>query len=194
MQDLAPNVFYTPPVDTFKVGIEKIKPASSIGGPATVWSIVPAPPAGISFNIVNGEFSGTATSVSLAQYYMVIAAGPYGADTAYVNLAVVSPVGIQPSAFTFKVSGDEKPYAFKLPAGIEGTEQVTMRIVDMWGRTVWDKTVRPDATEAALEVTWNGRSSNGRLASAGIYVVRVTVLNEGKAVNYTRKSVTLRPR
>jgi hypothetical protein len=50
------------------------------------------------------------------------------------------------------------------------------------------------AKDKLTEVSWNGKSANGRLASAGMYIVRISVPNAGKTTNIIRKSVTLRPR
>jgi hypothetical protein len=103
-----------------------------------------------------------------------------------------APVAIRPDAFVIRVNGQERPYAFQLPAGTT-TERLTLSILDAWGRTVWQNTVRP-SRDKLTEVAWNGRSANGRLASAGMYIVRISVLNSGVTTHSVRKSVTLKPR
>jgi hypothetical protein len=113
--------------------------------------------------------------------------------TTSANAQVIPPISIVPGAFVFRVTGAEKPYTFQLPAGATQTEQVTMSISDIWGRTIWTKSIFPARDEKARELVWNGRTHNGRQASAGMYVVRIAVRNTGETTNYVRRAVTLKP-
>jgi hypothetical protein len=99
---------------------------------------------------------------------------------------------VLPGDFVIRVNGQEQPYAFQLPAGTT-TERMTLSILDAWGRTIWAKSVSP-AQDKAIEVSWNGRSAKGSLVSAGMYIVRLSVLNSGTTTHYVRKAVTLKPR
>jgi hypothetical protein len=113
--------------------------------------------------------------------------------TTSANAQVNRPVGILPGAFVFQATGAERPYTFVLPAGASGTEQVTMSISDVWGRTLWTKSIHPSADAKAREVVWNGRTATGRVASAGMYVVRIAVKDNGTTTHYVRKAVSLKP-
>jgi hypothetical protein len=195
VQDLTPIINYAALVDSFTTGTVAAKNAQSTGGTVTAWSISPTLPAGLVFSTSTGGISGTPTTASAAANYTVIGTNAYGADTVVLNLKVKQGVSILPGAYTFRVSGAEKPYTFILPAGISGTEQVTMRITDMYGRTIWSRAVRPDASSTvASEVTWNGKTATGLTASAGMYIVRVSVLNGGKNIDYVQKTVSLKAR
>lgn len=44
-----------------------------------------------------------------------------------------------------------------------------------------------------LELTWDGKSANGRSVSAGMYVVRISTVSGGKSTEFTRKAVTIKP-
>jgi len=155
-------------------------------------------------SLTNGGTIGGATTASLTitgltvadtgSYTVVITRTLNGTTTTTTSNAsvLVKPTAIMPDAFVIRVNGEDRPYAFQLPQGTS-TERLTLSIVDAWGRTIWSKSVNP-AKDKLTEVAWNGRSANGRVASAGMYVVRISVLNQGKTTNYTRRSVTLRPR
>jgi len=47
--------------------------------------------------------------------------------------------------------------------------EVRVSILDMWGRTVWNRTVSGDIGQ----VTWNGNSNQGSAAPVGMYVLRL---------------------
>jgi hypothetical protein len=148
---------------------------------------------------ISGATSASLTLTALAAadsgvYTVVITRSLNGTITTTTSAqsVLVRPVSIMPDAFVIHVNGQEKPYAFQLPAGTM-TERLTLSIIDAWGRTIWAQTVNP-VKDKLTEVAWNGRSANGRTASAGMYIVRISVLNDGHTTNYIRKSVTLKPR
>jgi hypothetical protein len=159
-------------------------------------------------NLTNtGNISGATTASLLITnpaspadtgHYSVVITRTLNATTTTVtsnvnNGVVLPPVSIMPGSFVFRVTGAERPYTFRLPAGASETEQVTMSISDIWGRTIWTKSIYPSRDAKAREVVWNGRTATGRQASAGMYVVRVAVKNNGETTNYVRKAVTLKP-
>ena len=188
-----PVIAYAGSPKTFTIGTNDSLVVTSTGGAVASFSVSPALPAGLTLNTTTGRISGTATAAVAAANYTVTATNASGTATAIVNITV-APVSLVPGAYTFRVSGVEKPYTFQIPAGLTTTELVTMRITDVWGRTVWTKSVRPNEIRGASEVVWNGRTTTGMLASAGMYVVRVTVLTDGKTTQYIQKSVTLKSR
>jgi hypothetical protein len=117
-----------------------------------------------------------------------------GAPSAAVTFTTPPPVAIAPGSFVFRVDASGKPDTFAIPRGaMANTDRLTMSIRDIWGRTVWQRTIHPAESKVG-EITWNGRNSSGRQASAGIYVVNVTVTVGEQVSTYTRKGVTLRPR
>jgi hypothetical protein len=156
----------------------------------------PPLPAGLVLNPTTCVISGTPGTATPMQQYSITATNSTGSSTSMLNLTVIPrTVAIDPGAFVFQVSGADKPYTFRLPTGFAvQTEKVTLDIVDAWGRKMWSKSIRPAETTIG-EVSWDGRSSNGRLASAGMYVVRISVVNgNGTTTHIVRKSVTLKPR
>jgi mono/diheme cytochrome c family protein len=105
-----------------------------------------------------------------------------------------TPVGLLGDSRVFRFNGEERPYTFTIPAG--AGDQVTMRITDLYGRTVWHATVGSDATatassdrSAAREITWNGRASNGMRVSAGLYIVHIILTENGARTTHIRKTV-----
>jgi flagellar hook assembly protein FlgD len=75
---------------------------------------------------------------------------------------------------------------------IATTEKVTLSISNIQGRTVWSKSLNPVVGQN--EVTWNGKASNGTAASAGTYMVRVSLVDkQGKVTNVDRKTISIRP-
>lgn len=100
----------------------------------------------------------------------------------------VTPVGLA-GAFAIQVTGAVKPYTFALTEeAMKSTSALTMSITDIHGRTVWSKTVNP-SKDRAREVTWNGVSSSGRAVAAGVYMVRVSAVNDGKTSEIVRPTV-----
>ncbi len=107
---------------------------------------------------------------------------------------LVPPVSLAPGAFVIRVDNRTEPFTFRLPAGsMETTERLTLSISDVYGRTIWSSTVNPSRDEIR-ELTWNGKTKSGRPASAGIYVVRISVRGDGNTTHHARRAVTLKPR
>jgi len=187
------NLAYAPDSMTFTKDSLSAPWTPTVTGTVTTWSISPALPAGLVLNPSTGAIAGTPTQTEGSTgSYTVTAANSTGSTTQVIKITISVPVAILPDAFVIRVNGQDRPYAFQLPAGTT-TERLTLSIVDAWGRTIWAQTVNP-VRDRVREVSWNGRSANGRIASAGMYIVRISVLNGGQTTNYTRRSVTLRPR
>lgn len=126
-----------------------------------------------------------------ARAYNALGGGPLSG----VSVSVVAPstgTAIQPGSFVVRMAGDSKPFTFVLPASdVASTDEMTMAVSDVWGRTVWSKTVQP--ARHGRELTWNGKASNGRAVSAGMYVVRVSLLSGGKKVELSEKTISIKP-
>lgn len=165
----------------------------AVTGMISSWAIDPPLPAGLAFNVVSGTISGTPTTAIPLMSYTVTASNVAGEATTVVKIGVLEPVSIRPEAFVFRIHGRADPYTFRIPRGAAATtEQLTLSIADMWGRTVWTRTVSPK--DGPGEITWNGRTTTGRPAAAGMYVVRVSARNQGETSRYVRKTVTLKPK
>ena len=72
-------------------------------------------------------------------------------------------------ALGFQAAGSS--LILRLPE-FSGKAQIS--IVDLWGRTVWDKTVGPETRE----VTWN-RNARGQSLLPGVYIARLLILESG---------------
>lgn len=103
------------------------------------------------------------------------------------------PVGLR-GALVIQLAGNRNPFVFRLPANLsENTESLTLSIVDTYGRTVWSRTVNPSRDNVS-RISWNGKTSTGMQASAGMYVVRARYTERGQTVQHDLKGVTLSPR
>ncbi len=169
--------------------------AATVTGTVDTFTVVPALPAGLSLNPATGAITGTPTAVSQASNYTVVAHNASGTATAVLSIAVTAPVSsIRPSGFAIRVDGAAHPYTFAIaPEAAASTDAMTLTILDPWGRTVWQKTVHP-SRDGVREVTWNGMSSAGRHAAAGMYFVRATTVSEGNDAKMLERMISLKPR
>jgi hypothetical protein len=104
----------------------------------------------------------------------------------------VTPVGIAPGSFAIQLTGSSRPFVFTLtPKAAASTEALTMSISDVYGRTVWSRTVNP-SKDGAREVRWDGKSSTGRAVSAGVYMVRVSAAGVGTTSSLIRPAAAIR--
>jgi hypothetical protein len=149
-----------------------------------------------SLTISNATIADSGTTAGGSAYNVAVTRTLNGTvtTTTSTKAQVVNTLAVPQGSFVFRVTGAEQPYTFRLPAGMSGVEEVTMSISDIWGRTIWIRSIFPVRDEKARELAWNGRTTNGRQASAGMYVVRIAVKNNGTTTDYVRKSVTLKPR
>jgi len=58
----------------------------------------------------------------------------------------------------------------------EITGDVRVSILDIWGRTLWNRTVSGNIGQ----LSWNGNSNYGASTPAGVYILRLTLLNDDK--------------
>jgi hypothetical protein len=158
-------------------------------------------------NLVNGgKISGAtsaaltltgATAVDSGSYNVVVTRTLTATTTTTTSNSAVlttTPVGIASGSFVIRVGHSATPFTFQLPQGSAGfSGRMTMSISDASGRTVWSRHIN-SASDKTGEVTWNGMTTSGRQASAGMYVVRVSVSQDGTTTHYTNKAVTLKPR
>jgi hypothetical protein len=87
---LAPNITISPSTYSFykDIAITSITPRNS-GSPATLWSISPSLPAGLSLNQTTGSISGTPSATSSSTSYTVTATNTTGSSTATFSMAVI---------------------------------------------------------------------------------------------------------
>ncbi len=99
------------------------------------------------------------------------------------TIVSVSPMAASGLAQGFSVKVAGQGVMFRMPAAHEGKAVITL--VDTWGRTVWSGAFAPGATHLA----WNGTVKGGMVANSGLYVARLTLMNnQGKTVQvYDRK-------
>src|SRR5690606_21383528 len=72
----------------------------------------------------------------------------------------------------------------------EAAARAKLAIVDMQGRVVWSRNVNPGA--GMTQVFWNGASNKGQEVGAGVYVVRMSLLDDaGKTTHRLDKKVPL---
>jgi hypothetical protein len=84
-------------------------------------------------------------------------------------------------ALNFKAMG--KGLLFQVRG--EASAKVRIAVIDMFGRTVWNRTETVGA--GMKQIVWNGHANNGEGIGSGIYVVRMNLLD---AKGLTEKSLT----
>ncbi|MDO3625747.1 putative Ig domain-containing protein [Mucilaginibacter sp. BT774] len=84
-----PAISYTPSANIYVINtaITNWSPANT-GGAATSWSITPALPAGLSFDITTGTISGTPTALSTITTYTITATNGGGSSSATIKITV----------------------------------------------------------------------------------------------------------
>ncbi len=128
-----------------------------------------------------------------ASYTFVVRAsnGVGGGALSDPSAPVNAPTPILGSgSLMFNVGRFTRSYTFELPENVAGsTERLTMVILDVKGKAVWSKSIVP--SETGRSITWNGTSSAGTPASAGIYFVRVATLSPSGKVEAVQGGVRL---
>jgi hypothetical protein len=167
-------------------------PASNGGQVITDYYVTSAPGGFQCYSppISNPTCTVTGLTYNTAYTFTVVAANSVGNSAASAPSNTVTPVGLLTGPFAIQVSGAAKPFVFTLTSeGINSTEALTMTISDIYGRTVWSKTVNPKA-DKIRELRWNAKTNTGRAVSAGTYLVRVTASRGGQTSDFIRKAVS----
>jgi len=186
--DTAPSIFYKL-ASIVAVKNAPIIPdtAISIGGSVSSFtmSLSTPLPAGLSLNSGTGIISGTPTTAAGASNDTVIAMGPGGTGKAVVSVTVNSVVAIL-DPYVVRLPG-LNAFSFRVP---EGSLSVRIMVQDIRGKTVWS---REQAVGKNNLVSWDGGDSNGQSVPAGIYVVRLKLLDAEHNASEVRQVDALVP-
>ncbi|HLU70349.1 MAG TPA: FlgD immunoglobulin-like domain containing protein, partial [Fibrobacteria bacterium] len=92
----------------------------------------------------------------------------------------------------FRAGGFSGGRTFVLdPGEVAGTTALTLAVHDVGGREIWSRTVAP-ARDGVRTVTWDGHRTAGGPAPAGVYLLRVKAVRDGKTVSLSERAVSIR--
>lgn len=167
---------------------------ATVTGDVDTFYVVPPLPEGLALNPANGEITGTPVAPAFQSNYTVVAENEGGSSVRVLTITVETPpTSLRPGSRALRVSGTPRNYTFTIaPELASVTESLTLSISDIWGRTVWSKTVDP-SRDGQRELAWNGKLSNGRRAAAGMYILQAKAVSGGKPVNALERMVSLKP-
>jgi hypothetical protein len=133
----------------------------------------------------------TGLTVGTSYTFQVRAINAIGASARSTASGAVTGV-VTPGSLVFSVGNFTQAYAFQLPENAANlTENLTLIVSDISGKTVWSKTVNP-AKSQIREIAWNGLTSKGARVSAGMYIARVKVANASGAQEVSQMGLKLR--
>jgi hypothetical protein len=201
----APSIAFAADTVTFARGAEitPFRPVNS-GGQILGWSISLGSNArsltantGLVFNPTTGKILGTPVYLSAPVSYNVTASGLSGSQSQdVIVLAITAPFSksatTELEAFSFRVTGKVgSSYSLRIPTAFGTAEQVTVSVADLSGRVVWSQSIDPRA--GIRELSWSGKAANGRAVPAGMYLVRVSAVKDGKTMEVSDKTVITKP-
>jgi titin len=189
------NVVATPaPGTSPSVHVAWTAPASNGGLPITDYYVTAAPGGQLCYSPPVASPSCTVQGLTAGVQYTftVVAANAAGNGTPSAPSNPVTPVGILPGSFAIHLTGSSKPFSFAMTqAGAASTEALTMTISDVYGRTVWSRTVNP-SKDGTRVLSWDARTTSGRAVSAGVYFVKITTVSGGETAGFIQKAVETR--
>jgi hypothetical protein len=155
-------------------------------------------PAGMSALLIDPE-TGKSASISGAASVSVEAT-----HTAYRNLAVgtndyLAKAKIAGTVWKLGLSGAyPNPFSrsvrihYTLPA--KGINRITLSIVNVFGKTVFEKTESVAEVSGEREFVWNGKDYHKKQVASGIYFVKMTALDaSAKRTGVFEKKITYLP-
>jgi len=111
--------------------------------------------------VVTGLSNTTLYSFTVVAINAAGASLPSTASTPTANIFGFSPK----NGFALQMAGSTLLLRMPLISG-----NVHVSILDIWGRTIWSRTVSGDIGQ----LTWNGNSNRGSAAPTGVYLLRLT--------------------
>ncbi len=111
--------------------------------------------------IVTGLTNTTSYSFTVVATNLAGNSAPSGASTATTNVFSFN----SKAGFGLQMAGSTMLLHMPQVSG-----EVRVSILDMWGRTVWNRSVSGEIGQ----LTWNGNSNQGSAAPVGMYVLRLT--------------------
>jgi len=133
----------------------------------------------------------TGLTLGSAYTFSVKASNAIGTSAASAPTAAVTAVPVTPGSFVISMDRFSKPYTYVIgEAAAKVTESLTLSITDVYGRTVWERTVNPSTT-SAREISWNGVNASGSKVSSGMYIVKVAVKTAAGTPDAVRSGVKL---
>ena len=176
-----------------QITVNWVAPASNGGSAVTGYRAMVVGDSTAKFCTTTGALTCVITGLVNTTAYTFQVRAINLAGSGALSTASAAVTGLRPGAFAVRVNGSMRPYAFSItPSEMAATEAMTMKVSNLQGRTVWSKTVNP-ASDKVSEISWNGASSNGSQVSPGVYLVRVSLLQGGKTVDFMQKSVDVTP-
>jgi hypothetical protein len=92
VNDSTPDISYAAAAYSLTTGVAVSLTPLQTGGAVVSWTVVPAPPAGVTFDSATGAFGGTPTAIAAASNYAVTAQNSGGSATFNLELGVQSGV------------------------------------------------------------------------------------------------------
>jgi hypothetical protein len=180
-------------VNSGRINVSWTAPASDGGASVTSYKVMAVGDTAKTCTAVGALTCGVTSLASGASYtfqvraYNAVGSSALSAASAPVNAPV--PV-LGGDALMLNVGSFTNAYTFRLSDRLAGTtDRLVMNILDVSGNKVWSRSLSP--SEAGREISWNGKTSTGARASAGIYFVRVFTVTAAGKMEAVQGGVTL---
>jgi hypothetical protein len=161
------------------VNVTWVAPANNGGAPITGYKANVVSDTAKNCTAVPPALTCTITGLPVASYtFEVRAINGVGrsAASAPSNSVTTSIARGFKSGAAFSVESMGKGVVFRIPEN--GAARARVSVMDMHGRNVWNRT----AQAGAGTLSWNGVTDNGQDVGAGIYMVRMDLLDAHGAV------------
>jgi hypothetical protein len=162
-------------VNSGSISVSWMAPANNGGLPVTSYKVMAVSDTLKNCIAVSATQCFVTGLVANTPYSFVVRAynGMGASPLSAASSAITSPVGLlSGGALMLNVGSFTNAYTFRLADRLTAsTSRLTMTIVDVSGKTVWSQSIAPG--EAGRELSWNGLTTTGARAAAGLYIVRV---------------------
>jgi hypothetical protein len=162
-------------------------PANNGGATITGYTVTASPSGTCT---TTGALTCTISGLTSGTYTItVVATNSAGNSVASASTTASPTVGLIPGAFAIRMDGVRNPYTYRVPAAlVSTTEQLTMTVSDVAGKTVWTRTINP-STSKVVEITWDGKSNKGISVPSGMYIVRLRAVMGGQVIESINRGV-----